>query len=327
MRTILVTGSTGIVGYGCLRALRAAEPGLRLIGTSIYENYVPNAFCDVFVKAVPTMDACYMDWLSEVVSSYHVDLIIPGIEADLYLWNQSREHIAVMGTKALLNNKRLIDLCEDKWAFAQRLAESAPEYLIPSAAEGDYEELSERFGKEFLLKPRRGFGSKGIVRVAGRQEFEAHAGSALKKGGMLMAQRLVGTEDEEYTVGAVYDESCRLCAHIEMQRTLDRQGFTLNARPVLLPGIEKTLEKLGRIFYCFGPTNFQFRREAGRLCLLEINPRISSSLSIRTAFGFNECAMGMRLILDGEPPVQPALLTGRATRYVEDYVVYDRDHL
>ena len=51
----------------------------------------------------------------------------------------------------------------------------------------------------FLLKPRRGFGSKGIVRVASKEEFDDHKS---RVGEFLMAQPIVGGDDEEYTTSA-----------------------------------------------------------------------------------------------------------------------------
>jgi carbamoyl-phosphate synthase large subunit len=72
-----------------------------------------------------------------------------------------------------------------------------------------------------------------------------------------------------------------------------------------------------------GPTNFQFRRSDGGPKLLEINPRISSSTSIRTAFGYNESAMALDYFLDQRAPVQPALRRGRAVRYIDEQIFYE----
>ena len=86
--------------------------------------------------------------------------------------------------------------------------------------------------------------------------------------------------------------------------------------------IQDTLISLCRIFKPAGPTNFQFRKQNGILKLLEINPRISSSTSIRTAFGYNESAMSVDYYLENKKPLQPIIRPGRAIRYVEDYIMY-----
>ena len=57
--------------------------------------------------------------------------------------------------------------------------------------------------------------------------------------------------------------------------------------------------------------------------LLEINPRISSSTSIRAAFGYNECKMAIEYYLENKKPEQPFIKQGRAVRYIEDYIFYE----
>ena len=71
-----------------------------------------------------------------------------------------------------------------------------------------------------------------------------------------------------------------------------------------------------------GPTNFQFRVENGTAFLLEINPRFSSSNSLRTAFGFNEAEMAIELYLLDREPDAPRIRPGKAWRYTEDFVLH-----
>ena len=72
-----------------------------------------------------------------------------------------------------------------------------------------------------------------------------------------------------------------------------------------------------------GPTNYQFRKEGDVAYLLEINPRFSSSNSLRTAFGFNEAEMAIDYFKFGRIPQIPVIKAGMAWRYSEDYVHYD----
>ena len=59
------------------------------------------------------------------------------------------------------------------------------------------------------------------------------------------------------------------------------------------------------------------------LKLLEINPRISSSTSIRTAFGYNEALMAIQYFLEQQKQTKTKLKSGQAIRYVEDYILFD----
>jgi carbamoyl-phosphate synthase large subunit len=92
------------------------------------------------------------------------------------------------------------------------------------------------------------------------------------------------------------------------------------------PSIRSETLHLTEIFRPAGPTNYQFRVENGIPYLLEINPRISSSTSLRTSFGYNEAAMSIDFFVLGKRPAPPIVKSGRAWRYSEDFVTYDRDH-
>ena len=107
------------------------------------------------------------------------------------------------------------------------------------------------------------------------------------------AQPIVGHRDEEYTVAVFGDGAGDYTAEITMRRTLSAQGFTEKAVVCTLRGAEPVLKELCRHFKPMGPTNFQFRVEEGQLRLLEINPRISSSTSIRARMDVDEDILGL----------------------------------
>ena len=320
MKTILVSGASGVVGYGILRSLRKSGKSLRLVGTTVYDDSVAQGFCDIFEQAPPTREAGYLEWLSKIISTHQVDLIIPGIEADMFRWIESVSALERGGSvKAMLNEPRLVLLCRDKWTFFETLSHSGLPCVIETTLESDFDALVSRFGLPFLLKPRIGFGSKGIVQVDSRATFLEHRAQI---GTVLMAQPILGTENEEFTTSAFCDGKGGFYAHMTLKRKLSSDGFTDRAEVVQVEDIAETVLELCALFRPIGPTNFQFRRHQGTLKLLEINPRVSSATSIRTAFGYNECAMAVEYYLEGKTPQQPVIRPGRAVRYTEDLIFY-----
>ncbi len=320
MKRVMVSGASGIVGYGILRSLRASGTELFLLGTSIHQDSVAPAFCDQFELAPRTDSPAYLPWLIQILSHYQIDLLIPGIEADLYCWNNYRKEITETGALPLLNTAELVGLCQDKWMFYQYLSEQQQDCRIPTSLSRDFNELSAEFGIPFLVKPRRGFGSKGIVRVADRPQFEQ---LKAQWGDDILAQPIVGSDDEEYTVAGFGDGQGQLLACIAMRRVLSKDGFTDKAEVVPHQPFTPLLTSLSLLFKPLGPTNFQFRKTATGFQLLEINPRISSSTSIRAAFGYNESAMAVRFFLQQLPISQPELSGGCAVRYVTEHIFYD----
>lgn len=319
MTTVLVTGVGAIIGYGILRALRAARPDIRLVAADIYPDAVGQAWADNFERAPLTSSADYAEWLKGVIVRHGVDLVIPGIEQDNHYLSDHRDDFADVGL--VLNDQHLVDIGKDKLALHEALVAHADEARIESLTAGKYEALRDRLGLPFLLKPRRSYASKGIVMVRAAADFEPHAH---RLGSALIAQPLVGDDAEEYTVGAFGDGSGQVLAQIAMRRRLSAQGSTDKAWVVEDPGLDGVVARLFSLFKPIGPTNLQFRKTAKGWKLLEINPRISSSTSLRTAFGYNEAAMCVAYYLEGATITQPVIRQGSAVRYIEDLVSYDR---
>jgi carbamoyl-phosphate synthase large subunit len=308
--TILVSGASGIVGYGILKSLHLS--GHTLIGTTIYKDSVAPAFCDILEIAPLTSEPGYVDWLCNLIQKRKIDMAIPGIEADMYKWNENRDKFV-----ALLNNPDLVALCQDKWVFYTKIKENS--LSIDSRIDGSFEEIKEEYGLPFLLKPRRGYSSKGIVIVDSEEVFELNKA---KYSTILMAQPIVGSAEEEYTASAFFDKSHNMCSYMTLKRKLSKEGFTDRAQTVDIPAIKEAILELA-FLKPVGPTNFQFRVHKGQLKLLEINPRISSSTSIRAVFGYNEAVMSVEYFLNGKVPTQPNTTSGTAVRYVEEQIFHD----
>ncbi|WP_409316567.1 ATP-grasp domain-containing protein [Pseudomonas sp. KCJK9016] len=323
MTTVLVTGVGAIIGYGLLRSLKTSDPKVRLVGTDIFANAVGQAWCDVFEQAPLTKSAGYLQWLGETIEKHKVDLVIPGIEQDVYRLSDERDSISTFDCKFVLNNPELISLSRDKWAMHQALLNLDDPSRIPSYLTGEFASLSSLLGTPFILKPRSGYASKGLVKVKSAEDFISNADTL---GDHLLAQPLIGTDDDEYTVGVFGNGTGSVCASISMQRYLSKDGSTANARIVHDDSLLNTVIRLCTHFNPVGPTNLQFRRDGLEWKLLEINPRVSSTSSIRTAFGFNEAAMCVDFYLNRNEPSQPTIKSGFATRFIEDLVIYDRDH-
>jgi len=323
MRTIMVTGVGAIIGYGALRSLRAARPDLRLLGTDIYLDAVGRAWCDAFEQAPLTASPDYLPWLRDVTAKHRVDLLMPCIEQDVHRLSDIREELTPCHFALALNTGRLISLSRDKWAMHEELEAIGEEVRIPSYIAGDFETLRALLGLPFLLKPRRSYASKGLVRVQSREDFEPHSN---RLGEVLLAQPIVGCDDQEYTVAVFGDGRGNACTSITLQRRLSGEGATVKAWTRQFDSLDRTVARLCACFKPIGPTNFQFRRDGEKWKLLEVNPRISSATSIRSAFGYNEAAMSVDYFLDGRVPSQPSLRSGFACRFIEDHVVYDRDH-
>jgi carbamoyl-phosphate synthase large subunit len=318
-----VTGVGAIIGYGAVRSLRAGRHSVRIIGMDIFNDAVGQNWCDAFVQALPAAHPDYTDFLLDLIGREEIDLILPAIEQDVARMVQDEGLLSAGRARLALNNRDLIHLASDKWAVHGRL-QGAGLPVIPTTLSGEFDEIGDRFGVPFLLKPRRGYASKGIVRVHSEVDFRYWRETL---GEEFMAQQIVGSDDrDEFTVGAFGLGDGTSLGCIVFERILSGEGATAKAWVRRLPELESLVESLVEMFRPEGPTNLQFRLHEDTYLLLEINPRISSSNSLRTAFGYNEAEMSLDHYLLGVRPETPIVSDGFAVRYIEDLVNLDRHH-
>jgi carbamoyl-phosphate synthase large subunit len=320
VKTILVTGVGAIIGYGILRSLRQYDQPLRIVGIDIFADAVGQLWADQFHQAPFTSDPSYSDWIRDLTNRERVDLVIPGIEQDLHFFSENRELFSGSSTELALNSEALIELSKDKWRFYQELKASQIPVCIETRRLEDIDDLVSQFGFPIILKPRRGYASKGIRKLTGANDFDWLRSLVSDH---FVAQPFIGSDDEEFTVGVFGNGSGNICGRIALKRILSRDGSTAKAKTFHCEALDRVLDALCLHFKPLGPTNFQFRRDGECWKLLEINPRISSSTSLRTAFGFNESAMCIGLYLYKSLPRQPLIRDGSACRFIEDRVVYD----
>jgi carbamoyl-phosphate synthase large subunit len=258
----------------------------------------------------------------EVVAAHRIGLLIPAIEQDVAFWSMHFAQLEAVGVKVALNDPALIALAGDKWLMHRKQRDLGLT-AIPSRIDGRFEDLVRDLGTPFLLKPRRGYAGKGIVQVRDVRDFDYYG---VHLGTKLMAQAIVGSDNEEYTVSGFGDGKGGMGWVLALQRRLSGEGATAKARVADATPFRPMISTLAADLHPVGPTNFQFRLCGDTPYLLEINPRISSATSLRSAFGYNESQACVDYYLKGVPPPLPALKTGCAVRYIEDIVVHDRDH-
>ncbi|MGH7991915.1 MAG: ATP-grasp domain-containing protein [Limisphaerales bacterium] len=322
MYKVLVTGVGAVIGYGIVRSLRKARPETVVIGMDIYPDAVGKQWCDHFEQSPLVADPEYSGFLQEVIRRHGVDLVIPGIEQDVsYLARESVQGtLGGLTARFVLNNPRLIPIADDKWLTHLHLKQNGLP-TIETRVEGEFADLAGVLGLPMLLKPRRSYASKGIQLIRAQEDFDYWKA---RLGDNFLVQQLIGDLEEEYTVGAFGLGGGKCVPPIILQRKLSREGATAKARVRDLPELEQRVRRLVELFEPIGPTNFQFRRHRGEYLLLEINPRMSSSNSLRTSFGYNEAEMCIEYYLENKQPSPPQIRSGCAVRYLEDLVVYDR---
>ncbi len=318
--TVLVTGVGAIIGQGIIKCLRQCHELIRIVGLDQNPHSRGKYLCDTFYAkpACTEVDPDYLEFWQTTLITETIDLVLPGLEIDLFFLNTNKQVLSATGSILGINTQQLIDLAQDKWALGLELPNIGLS-AIPSTLSQDWLECKAALGSPpFLLKPRKGNGSRGIVRLDDENDLRYWR---KKAAGNFMIQKIVGDDDEEYTVGAFGFGNGESLSSIIFRRKLSAAGNTQYAEVIEDQAIEDATRKLSLHFKPIGPTNYQFRKHNGYPYLLEINPRLSSSTSLRAGFGYNESQMAVDFYINNVEPSKPIISSGFAWRYSEDFFI------
>jgi len=310
---ILVTGVGAIIGYGIINSLKqqTVHP-VHIVGMDIYDDAYGQFLCDTFYQAERADSPKYLDFIKHVVEKEHIDLIIPGIEQDMYRLHELKDSIP---TKIVLNNDLLIGLSQDKWKAYTFFKEKGIN-VIPTLQKATYETCKNTLGHPFLLKPRSSYASKGIHRIFSEEAFTFYNKTPENS----IFQHIIGSDTEEYTISVFGRGDGTYADFLILKRMLAQTGATEKATTILY---DKTLmayvDEICVLTQPLGPTNIQLRKEGEQAYLLEINPRISSACSIRTHMGYNEPLKCIEYYINGRHSAPEGKKPLHAVRFIDDY--------
>jgi carbamoyl-phosphate synthase large subunit len=318
--SILVTAVGALIGQGIVRSLLAQGQCPRIIGLDRSSNRYGASIVNAYhCKPCKETEDGYLPWLADLIERENISLILPGIEEDVFFFHDHREAMRSWPAKVVLNSPEAIVAGRDKWLLhEQMLACGLP--AIPTVPLMEWQDFEASLGPPpYIVKARRGSGSRGQMILPSEEEWKRHQHEF---GAQHMVQRVVGSDDEEYTVATFGLGGGAATGFFVMKRRLWNGGTWLAEVVEGDSELEELCASLNRLLKPEGPTNYQFRREKDTWYLLEINPRLSASTAIRAGFGFNEAQMCIDYYVRQQVPATGPLRRGFCQRYVTEHFDY-----
>jgi carbamoyl-phosphate synthase large subunit len=312
---VLVTGAGALLGQGIIRSL--LESSLR--PTVIAADPSPLAaglYWSSSRYLIPmATDRSYLERIEALLDRERPDAVMVGTDVELLLFAEHRARLEkAYGTHVIVSDPRVVRIADDKYLTYQFFKEhgfDAPDSALP----GDEEALIERVGFPLIVKPRVGARSVGVSKVHDRSQL-ARAIAAVKDP---VIQECVATDSDEYTAGVLcFDGRCE--GSIVMRRDL-RDGNTYRAYVDHYPELNAMVQRMAEALNPYGPANFQFRLDRGKVKVFEINGRFSGTTPLRMRAGFNEVEMVLRRVVLGERIAQPEVQPMTILRYWTEVVV------
>jgi carbamoyl-phosphate synthase large subunit len=176
-------------------------------------------------------------------------------------------------------------------------------------------------GLPCIYKPYSSYAGKGLSILYQQSEVD----SKLLLGEGIFQEYI--NSNKEYTVSVFGLSNGDFINPIAFERQLGPDGATHKALVVDFSLFEASVRLLCEQTRPEGPTNFQFIASNDDFLLLEVNPRISSSTSMRLKFGINEAQMCIQYYLNKQKPNYQEVKYGRAERFLDEVVTYDSDNI
>ncbi|UGT58875.1 ATP-grasp domain-containing protein [Nocardia asteroides] len=315
---VLVTGVGGQPGFDLAR--RLDQLGATVIGVDA-DPLANGLLVDgIRPRGCPHVDdPRYGEELLKLCTVESVDAVAATVESELPALIGLAEELTVAGTRTWLPSRGAAAACRDKAVFATVLTEAGvahprtwlPDHLADAPADG-----------QFVVKPRTGQGSQGVIVCQGRDRARA---ACLLVAEPIVQTRLTGTE---FTADCLVGDD-RRAGVVLRWRLLTKGGLSIVTRTFTDPAIDAlvraTLAAVGIRGWCCVQG---FATDTGPL-ITEVNARPAGAFLAAEAAGADLTGQYLAALLGG--PIDYDRLTYRAgvtlTKFVDTLAITtgDRD--
>jgi carbamoyl-phosphate synthase large subunit len=281
--TLLITGCGGDIGLALGALARKEQLAGRVVGCDITSDHAGPAVFDTCEMVPSALSSDYFTALEALVRRHSVKAIVPMSEAELAQFAAQSFLERFADCHVIAANQLAVKTGLDKYSTYQMLRHAG----LPTPWTCVVGEEAPR-GFPCILKPRRGQGGKGLMRV--RDAFEAEALTPLRRGDIW--QELILPEEPEYTCG-LYRTTDGDIRTIILERKL-AGGATKSAILVEHDAITVLLHRIAKVLDLRGAINVQLRVDAQAPKVFEINARFSSTVGFRHRLGFQDFVWALR---------------------------------
>ncbi len=310
MINILITGIGAPLGQSIAKAAKLSNLPLNIYvsdnGNQAAGFYSLN-LQNILTPAVA--DVNYLEFMLNIVEKFELKFIFPTIRVEFEFFGKHRQIFESLGCKIVMNLLSDQLIADNKYDSIQALRSHGISTPVTLSLDNFFDEENDL---EFpaVIKPKTGASSKDVFFV---DTFEDAKLQVLRdKANQFVIQEYL--PGEEFTVGVLLEESKGYA--ISMKRVL-KFGLSYTGEVVKDEKLEDYCLKVAKYFNLFNGANIQLKFKDGIPVLFEINPRLSSTSSIRAHFGFNEIEFIISRYMNSSK-YKPEVRVGKFSRYWEE---------
>jgi len=319
---VLVLAVGTPLGQSIIKALQISRLSLCIHAADISDLAAGLYFPGVRSVILPLVkNPTYLEQLIAYIREHEIRAIFPVIAPEHEFFAQHSDQLQSAGVEILSCAPEVYRRCNDKYEsmmHLRRIGVDAPDTAL-CCDDDEVEQFLARNTFPVFVKPRFGASSSDIFKVNSRDQLF----------GILRAFPL-----EYFIVQAFLDDPRDFTAGVYVSRDhsfrstllIERElKFGLSYRGTLFEsgGLSDYCLKVAEAMSSYYSINVQFKIIGGRPYTYEVNPRLSSTTSVRAHFGFNEPDMIIHELQGRLGAYTVTKRCGRFTRYWQEHYLED----
>ena len=293
---VLVTGAGGPAGVAVIRALRSR--GHYVVAVDADPAAVGLRLADQQQVIPRSDDSHYLAALLRVATMTDVQALVCTVAEEYRSLAKAADYLAEAGVRTFMPPLEAVELCTDKWAFAEHMHDSG----LPGPMTGNA--TAAGVNRPWIVKPRFGRGSRDVMACQTRSQLAA----ALRQ----VPDPLVQTQltGREFTADVLVDVTGAVVCVAPRWRVETRGGISTKGMTFQDDEVSNVVSLVVKSLELVGPANVQgFVAEDGAVAVHEVNPRFSGGLPLTLAAGADMVEEYLRGVMG--MPLRPERLVAR----------------
>jgi carbamoyl-phosphate synthase large subunit len=270
-----------------VQLIRYLREELVMVGVDSGELVPAEGFVDKFYRVPKCNDENFIEKILEICKNEKIDIIIPLYEKEFSVFIENRNKFENLKTFLMLSNKKVIDICNNKWStycfFKENNINTPDTYL----GTDDINAISY----PVIIKPADGMGSSNVFKVNNRNELEFFKNYVKN----CIIQEYI--EGIEYTIDVLCDLGGNVISIVPRERIEVRSGEVSKSKTVKrMDIVDATLNLCNKLklaslkeeISLVGPLTIQcIINKNNEIKFIEINPRFGGGVPLSIEAGIN----------------------------------------
>lgn len=327
MRSILVTSAGSGVGQAIFDAMGCSVHNYRLIVLNSHAlSPIFRRAHAAYISPKTSQQEAFMDCLRTVVATENPELILAGRDEEIEQLSVFKSDFEAMGSMVPVASHHLMRVCTDKYLSWIHLGRILP-FVETAFTPTEIQSLLADWGFPVLLKPRCGFGSRGVLVVHTQALLDAFLAEAQEPYVVqpFLARPVQTDEDEQWPEhsGQILIGAEGAVLGVFASRVRIAQGLTTHLESLKLDSpFGQSLQAMAEAMALYGLRgnyNIQaIETEHKGFQIIEVNARCTGLTGIRAQMGFNELDMLYDSFIQGKaslPTIGSPRLAVMQTRF------------